>query len=65
MSRTQEEFSLPYRPSLYDFQNYGYYMIFRFRPSAPGCQVWYYYEGNEGKMRMSNEESRECVFPAE
>ena len=27
MSRTQEEFSLPYRPSQYDFQNYGYYMI--------------------------------------
>ena len=62
MSRTQEEFSLPYRPSLYDFQNYGYYMIFRFRPSAPGCQVWYYCEGNEGKMRMSHEESRNVCF---
>ena len=62
MSRTQEEFSLPYRPSLYDFQNYGYYMIFRFRPSAPGCQVWYYCEGNEGKMRMSNEDSRNVCF---
>ena len=62
MSRTQEEFSLPYRPSLDDFQNYGYYMIFRFRPSAPGCQVWYYCEGNEGKMRMSNEESRNVCF---
>ena len=62
MSRTQEEFSLPYRPSLYDFQNYGYYMIFRFRPSAPGCQVWYYCEGSEGKMRMSNEESRNVCF---
>ena len=62
MSRTQEEFSLPYRPSLYDFQNYGYYMIFRFRPSAPGCQVWYYCEGNEGKMRMSNEESKNVCF---
>ena len=62
MSRTQEEFSLPYRPSLYDFQNYGYYMIFRFRPSAPGCQVWYHYEGGEGKMRMSNEESRNVCF---
>ena len=62
MSRTQEEFSLPYRPSQYDFQNYGYYMIFRFRPSAPGCQVWYYCEGNEGKMRMSNEESRNVCF---
>ena len=62
MSRTQEEFSLPYRPSQYDFQNYGYYMIFRFRPSAPACQVWYHYEGGEGKMRMSNEESRNVCF---
>ena len=62
MSRTQEEFSLPYRPSQYDFQNYGYYMIFRFRPSAPGCQVWYHYEGGEGKLRMSNEESRNVCF---
>ena len=62
MSRTQEEFSLPYRPSQYDFQNYGYYMIFRFRPSANGCQVWYHYEGGEGKMRMSNEESRNVCF---
>ena len=62
MSRTQEEFSLPYRPSQYDFLNYGYYMIFRFRPSAIGCQVWYHYEGDEGKMRMSNEESRNVCF---
>ena len=62
MSRIQEEFSLPYRPSQYDFLNYGYYMIFRFRPSAIGCQVWYYCEGNEGKMRMSNEESRNVCF---
>ena len=62
MSRTQEEFSLPYRPSQYDFQNYGYYMIFRFRPSAIGCQVWYHYEGGEGKMRMSNEDSRNVCF---
>ena len=62
MSRTQEDFSLPYHPSQYDFLNYGCYMIFRFRPSAPGCQVWYYCEGNEGKMRMSNEESRNVCF---
>ena len=62
MSRTQEDFSLPYQPSQYDFLNYGYYMIFRFRPSAPGCQVWYYCEGDEGKMRMSNEESRNVCF---
>ena len=62
MSRTQEEFSLPYRPSQYDFQNYGYYMIYRSRLSATGCQVWYYYEGSEGKMRMSHEESRNVCF---
>ncbi len=62
MSRTQEDFSLPYHPSQYDFLNYGYYMIFRFRPSAPGCQVWYYCEGDEGKIRMSNEESRNVCF---
>ena len=62
MSRTQEEFSLPYRPSQYDFLNYGYYMIYRSRLSATGCQVWYYYEGSEGKMRMSNEESRNVCF---
>ena len=62
MSRTQEDFSLPYHPSQYDFLNYGYYMIFRFRPSAPGCQVWYYCEGDEGKMRLSNEESRNVCF---
>ena len=62
MSRTQEEFSLPYRPSQYDFLNYGYYMIFRFRPSAIGCQVWYHYEGGEGKMHMSYEDSRNVCF---
>lgn len=62
MSRTQEEFSLPYHPSQYDFLNYGYYMIFRFRPSAIGCQVWYHYEGGEGKMRMSYEDSRNVCF---
>ena len=62
MSRTQEEFSLPYRPSQYDFLNYGYYLIYRSRLSATGCQVWYYYEGSEGKMRMSHEESRNVCF---
>lgn len=62
MSRTQEEFSLPYHPSQYDFLNYGYYMIFRFRPSAIGCQVWYHYEGGEGKMRLSYEDSRNVCF---
>ena len=62
MSRTQEEFSLPYRPSQYDFLNHSYYMIFRFRPSAIGCQVWYHYEGGEGKMRLSYEDSRNVCF---
>ena len=62
MSRTQEEFSLPYRPSQYDFLNYGYYMIYRSRLSATGCQVWYYYEGCEGKMRLGHEESRNVCF---
>ena len=62
MSRTQEEFSLPYRPSQYDFLNYGYYLIYRSKSSASGCQVWYHYEGGEGKMRMSNEDSRNVCF---
>ena len=62
MSRTQEEFSLPYRPSQYDFLNYGFYMIYRSRLSATACQVWYYYEGSEGKMRMGNEGSRNVCF---
>ena len=53
MSRTQEDFSLPYRPSQYDFLNYGYYMIYRSKSSASGCQVWYQYEGGEGKMKRA------------
>ena len=62
MSRTQEDFSLPYRPSQYDFLNYGYYMIYRSKSSASGCQVWYHYEGGEGKMRLSYEDSRNVCF---
>ena len=62
MSRTQEEFSLPYCPSQYDFLNYGYYMIYRSKSSASGCQVWYHYEGSEGKMRLSYEDSRNVCF---
>ena len=61
-SRTYEYFGLPFRPSQYDFQNYGYYLIYRSKSSASGCQVWYHYEGGEGKMRMSNEESRNVCF---
>ena len=62
MSRTQEGFSLSYRPSQYDFLNYGYYMIYRSKSSASGCQVWYHYEGSEGKMRLSYEDSRNVCF---
>ena len=62
MSRTQEEFSLPYCPSQYDFLNYGCYMIYRSKSSASGCQVWYHYEGGEGKMRLSYEDSRNVCF---
>lgn len=62
MSRTQEDFSLPYRPSQYDFLNYRYYMIYRSKSSASGCQVWYHYEGGEGKMRLSYEDSRNVCF---
>ena len=62
MSRTQEDFSLPYRPSQYDFQNYRYYMIYRSKSSDSACQVWYHYEGGEGKMRLSYEESRNVCF---
>ena len=62
MSRTQEDFSLSYRPSQYDFLNYGYYMIYRSKSSASGCQVWYHYEGSEGKMRLSYEDSRNVCF---
>ena len=62
MSRTQEEFYLPYRPSEYDFLNYGYCMIYRSGLSPCGCQVWYHYEGGEGMMRMGNEESKNVCF---
>lgn len=62
MSRTQEEFSLPYRPSQYDFLNYRYYMIYRSKSSDSACQVWYHYEGGEGKMRMSYEDNRNVCF---
>lgn len=62
MSRTKEDFSLPYRPSQYDFLNCGYYMILRFRHSATGCQVWYHYEGGEGMMHMGSEDSNNVCF---
>ena len=62
MSRTQENFSLPYRPSQYDFLNCGFYMTLRFGHSASGCQVWYHSAGDEGMIRMSSEESNNVCF---
>ena len=62
MSRTKEEFSLPYRPSQYDFLNCGFYMTLRFGYSASGCQVWYHSAGDEGMIRMSSEESNNVCF---
>ena len=62
MSRTKEEFSLPYRPSQYDFLNCEFYMTLRFRHSASGCQVWYHSAGDEGMIRMSSEESNNVCF---
>ena len=62
MSRTKEEFSMPYRPSQYDFLNCGFYMTLRFGHSASGCQVWYHSAGDEGMIRMSSEESNNVCF---
>ena len=62
MSRTKEEFSLPYRPSQYDFLNCGFYMTLRFGHSASGCQAWYHSAGDEGMIRMSSEESKNVCF---
>ena len=62
MSRTKEEFSLPYRPSQYDFLNCGFYMTLRFGHSASGCQVWYHSAGDEGMIRMISEESNNVCF---
>ena len=62
MSRTKEEFSLPYRPSQYDFLNCGFYITLRFGHSASGCQVWYHSAGDEGMIRMSSEESNNVCF---
>ena len=62
MSRTKEEFSLPYRPSQYDFLNCGFYMTLRFGHSASGCQAWYHSAGDEGMIRMNSEESNNVCF---
>ena len=62
MSRTKEEFSLPYRPSQYDFLNCGFYMTLRFGHSDSGCQAWYHSASDEGMIRMSSEESNNVCF---
>lgn len=62
-SRTYEHFALPYRPSLYDLLNRGYYLIYRNNYSVgSGCQVWYCYEGGDGLMRKDSIESKDVCF---
>ena len=62
-SRTYEHFALPYRPSLYDLLNRGYYLIYHNNYSVgSGCQVWYYYEGGDGLMRKDSIESKDVCF---
>ncbi len=62
-SRTYEEFSWLYCPSKYDLLNCGYYFIYNNNHSVgSGCQVWYYYEGDDGFMRMDWAESKEVCF---
>ena len=62
-SRTYEDFSWPYCPSPYDLLNCGYYLIYHNNRSIDsGCQVWYYYEGGNGLMRMGNTESNYVCF---
>lgn len=63
MSRTYEHFALPYRPSLYDLLNRGYYLIYHNNYSVgSGCQVWYCYEGGDGLMRKDSIESKDVCF---
>lgn len=62
-SRTYEHFALPYRPSLYDLLNRGYYLIYHNNYSVgSGCQVWYCYEGGDGLMRKDSTESKDVCF---
>lgn len=62
-SRTYEHFALPYRPSLYDLLNRGYYLIYHNNYSvASGCQVWYCYDGGDGLMRKDSIESKDVCF---
>ncbi len=65
MSRTYEDFALPYRPSQYDlWELWALLDIPAFNVLlASGCQVWYYYEGGEGLMRKdSKKRVRMCAF---
>ena len=63
MSRTYEDFALPYRPLQNDMLNRGYYLIFHNDFSVgSGCQVWYYYEGGDGLMRKDYTESKDVCF---
>ena len=62
-SRTYENFALPYRPSQYNLLNCGYYLIYHHNFSVDsGCQVWFYYKGGDGLMRMDYEESKDVCF---
>ena len=62
-SRTYEHCALPYRPSLYDLVNRGYYLIYHNNYSVgSGCQVWYCYEGGDGLMRKDSIESKDVCF---
>ena len=62
-SRTYENFALPYRPSQYDLLHCGYYLIYHHNFSVDsGCQVWFYYKGGDGLMRMDYEESKDVCF---
>ncbi len=63
MSRTREDFSLPYCPDQYEVWNCGYYMRYKFHHStASGCQVWIYYANGGGYMQMYKENSEEVCF---
>ncbi len=63
ISRTNEDFSLPFRPSQYDLWNCGYYLRYKYhRLVSSGCQVWIYYGNDGGYMRLYKENSEEICF---
>ena len=62
MSRTQEDFSLPFRPSKYELSSSGYYLTYKYnRSTDSGCQVWAY-SGLGGTMYLGSENSEEVCF---